>query len=142
MDWSRFLTYLLVMAGVTYLIRMLPLAAIRGRVRSVFLQSFLYYVPYAVLGAMTFPAVFSATGSWFSALAGTLAALVLGWKRDCSPWPPWPARWRLRRAFSRCERKIRAGIAFFPKAWYNHPCDFRTQGGEPRCRTSSPLSSA
>ena len=45
MDWSRFLTYLLVMAGVTYLIRMLPLAAIRGRVRSVFLQSFLYYVP-------------------------------------------------------------------------------------------------
>lgn len=44
-----------------------------------FLQSFLYYVPYAVLGAMTFPAVFSATGSWFSALAGTLAALVLGW---------------------------------------------------------------
>ena len=79
MDWSRFLTYLLVMAGVTYLIRMLPLAAIRGRVRSVFLQSFLYYVPYAVLGAMTFPAVFSATGSWFSALAGTLAALVLGW---------------------------------------------------------------
>ena len=79
MDWPRFLTYLLVMAGVTYLIRMLPLAAIRGRVRSVFLQSFLYYVPYAVLGAMTFPAVFSATGSWFSALAGTLAALVLGW---------------------------------------------------------------
>ena len=72
MDWSRFLTYLLVMAGVTYLIRMLPLAAIRGRVRSVFLQSFLYYVPYAVLGAMTFPA-------GFSALAGTLAALVLGW---------------------------------------------------------------
>ena len=49
MDWSRFLTYLLVMAGVTYLIRMLLLAAIRGRVRSVFLQSFLYYVPYAVL---------------------------------------------------------------------------------------------
>ena len=50
MDWSRFLIYLLVMAGVTYLIRMLPLAAIRGRVRSVFLQSFLYYVPYAALG--------------------------------------------------------------------------------------------
>ena len=79
MDWSRFLIYLAGMAGVTYLIRMLPLAAIRGRVRSVFLQSFLYYVPYAVLGAMTFPAVFSATGNWFSALAGTLAALALGW---------------------------------------------------------------
>jgi len=79
MEWKTFLIYLLVMAGVTYLIRMLPLAAIRGKVRSVFLQSFLYYVPYAVLGAMTFPAVFSATGSWITALAGTAAALILGW---------------------------------------------------------------
>ena len=79
MEWSAFLKYLLVMAGVTYLIRMLPLAAIRSKVKSPFVRSFLYYVPYAVLGAMTFPAVFSATGSWFSALAGTLAALVLGW---------------------------------------------------------------
>ena len=79
MAWSKFLIYLLVMAGVTYLIRMIPLAAIRGKVRSVFLQSFLYYVPYAVLGAMTFPAVFSATGSFPTALAGTIAALVLGW---------------------------------------------------------------
>ena len=143
MDWSRFLTYLLVMAGVTYLIRMLPLAAIRGRVRSVFLQSFLYYVPYAVLGAMTFPAVFSATGSWFSALAGTLAALVLGWmEKGLLTVAAVACAVAFGRAFSRCERKIRAGIAFFPKAWYNHPCDFRTQGGEPRCRTSSPLSSA
>ena len=79
MEWKTFLIYLLVMAGVTYLIRMLPLAAIRGKVRSVFLQSFLYYVPYAVLGAMTFPAVFSATGNWITALAGTVAALILGW---------------------------------------------------------------
>lgn len=79
MDWGRFLVYLLVMAGVTYLIRMLPLAAIRGRVHSVFLQSFLYYVPYAVLGAMTFPAVFGATGNVYTALLGTAAALALGW---------------------------------------------------------------
>ena len=79
MEWTTFLIYLLVMAGVTYLIRMIPLAAIRGKVRSVFLQSFLYYVPYAVLGAMTFPAVFSATGSWITALAGTIAAVALGW---------------------------------------------------------------
>lgn len=79
MEWRTFLIYLAVMAGVTYLIRMLPLAAVRGKVRSVFLQSFLYYVPYAVLGAMTFPAVFSATGSWVTALLGTVAALVLGW---------------------------------------------------------------
>ena len=79
MEWKTFLIDLLVMAGVTYLIRMIPLAAIRGKVRSVFLQSFLYYVPYAVLGAMTFPAVFSATGNWVTALAGTIAAVVLGW---------------------------------------------------------------
>ena len=79
MEWKTFLIYLLVMAGVTYLIRMIPLAAIRGKVKSVFLQSFLYYVPYAVLGAMTFPAVFSATGSLPTALAGTVVALVLGW---------------------------------------------------------------
>ena len=79
MEWTSFLIYLLVMAGVTYLIRMIPLAAIRGKVRSVFLQSFLYYVPYAVLGAMTFPAVFSATGNWLTSLAGTVAAVLLGW---------------------------------------------------------------
>ena len=79
MEWKIFLPQLLVMALVTYLIRMLPLAAIRGKVKSVFLQSFLYYVPYAVLGAMTFPAVFSATGSLPASLAGTVAALILGW---------------------------------------------------------------
>ena len=52
MEWSAFLKYLLVMAGVTYLIRMLPLAAIRSKVKSPFVRSFLYYVPYAVLGAL------------------------------------------------------------------------------------------
>lgn len=79
MAWEIFIPQLLVMAGVTYLIRMLPLAAIRGKIKSVFLQSFLYYVPYAVLGAMTFPAVFSSTGSFGASLIGTIAALVLGW---------------------------------------------------------------
>ncbi len=74
-----FFPYLLVMALVTYLIRMLPLAAIRGRIRSRFVQSFLYYVPYAVLGAMTFPAVLSSTGSLAGSLCGLLAALALGW---------------------------------------------------------------
>ena len=78
MDNSRFFGYLLVMAGVTYLIRMLPLAAIRERIRSPFLQSFLHYVPYAVLGAMTFPAVFTCTGSVATSLAGLAVGLVLG----------------------------------------------------------------
>ena len=79
MEWSAFLKYLLVMAGVTYLIRMLPLAAIRSKVKSSFVRSFLYYVPYAVLGAMTFPAVFSATGSLTASAIGAAVALVLGW---------------------------------------------------------------
>ena len=79
MDNRKFFLYILVMAGVTYLIRMLPLAAIRGRIRSRFWQSFLYYVPYAVLGAMTFPAIFHSTGSLGSALCGLGAAVILGW---------------------------------------------------------------
>ncbi len=79
MDWVSFWKYVLVMAGVTYLIRMLPLAAIRGKVKSRFVQAFLYYVPYAVLGAMTIPAVFSSTGSLPGAIAGVAVAMVLGW---------------------------------------------------------------
>lgn len=79
MSWPIFLKYLLVMAGVTYLIRMIPLAAVRGKVKSRFFRSFLYYVPYAVLGAMTFPDVFASTGNLISAIAGTAVALVLGW---------------------------------------------------------------
>ncbi len=81
MPWGRFLIYLLAMAGVTYLIRMLPLAAIRRKVRSEFFQSFLYYVPYAVLSAMTFPAVLEATGNTTTAVLGALAALALGWMK-------------------------------------------------------------
>ena len=77
---SAFFINVLVMAVVTYLIRMLPLTAIRGHIRSRFLQSFLYYVPYAVLGAMTFPAIFSSTGSLGGALCGFVAAAVLGWR--------------------------------------------------------------
>lgn len=79
MAWNTFFKYVLVMAGVTYLIRMLPLAAIRGKVKSRFVQAFLYYVPYAVLGAMTIPAVFSSTGNLPGAVAGVAVAAVLGW---------------------------------------------------------------
>ena len=79
MAWDTFFIYVLVMAGVTYLIRMLPLAVIRGKVKSKFVQAFLYYVPYAVLGAMTIPAVFSSTGNLPGAIAGVVVAVVLGW---------------------------------------------------------------
>ena len=74
-----FFIYLFIMAGVTYLIRVLPFVIFKGKITNTFVKSFLYYVPYAVLGAMTFPAVFSATGSLSTALAGTAVALVLGW---------------------------------------------------------------
>ena len=53
--------YILVMAAVTYLIRMLPLALAKNEIRSPFIKSFLYYVPYACLAAMTFPAILKAT---------------------------------------------------------------------------------
>ena len=52
-----FFLYLLVMAGVTYLIRMLPLVLCRKKIENRFIRSFLYYIPYAVLSAMTIPAI-------------------------------------------------------------------------------------
>jgi len=78
--WSVFLPYVLVMALVTYLIRVLPLAAFRRRIKSRFIRSFLYYVPYAVLSAMTFPAMLYATGSLPSACAAMVVALILAWR--------------------------------------------------------------
>ncbi len=72
--------YILVMAAVTYLIRMLPLTLIRKRIKSRFIRSFLYYVPYATLAAMTFPAILTATGSPISAALGFIAALILAFR--------------------------------------------------------------
>ena len=65
-----------VMAGVTYLIRMLPLALVKREITSPFIRSFLFYVPYACLAAMTFPAILSATESGWSAAAGFAVALA------------------------------------------------------------------
>ena len=69
--------YILVMAAVTYLIRMLPLALSRKEITSPFIRSFLYYVPYACLAAMTFPAILFATDSVISAAVGFIVALIL-----------------------------------------------------------------
>lgn len=74
---GRLAAYMAVMAGVTYLVRMIPFTAFRREVRSRFVRSFLAYVPYAVLGAMTFPGILYATASIPSAAAGTVVALVL-----------------------------------------------------------------
>ena len=67
------------MAGVTYLIRMLPFAFFFFFLKSVFVKSFLYYVPYAVLSAMTIPAILYSTGNIITAAAGTLAAFILAY---------------------------------------------------------------
>ena len=73
--------YLAVMALVTYLIRMIPFTLFRREIRSTFFRSFLAYVPYAVLGAMTVPSIFFATASLPSAIAGTVVALILAFFR-------------------------------------------------------------
>ncbi len=72
--------YIGVMAVVTYLIRMLPFTLFRRQIRSRFIRSLLYYLPYAVLSAMTLPAIFYATGDVRTAAAGTVAALVLAYR--------------------------------------------------------------
>ena len=73
--------YLLVMALVTYLIRMLPLAFFRKKITSPFLLGVLHYMPYAVLGTMTVPAIFTSTGAVIPSVVGFVAALLLGLKR-------------------------------------------------------------
>ncbi len=80
MTWPTFWLYTLTMAMTTYLIRMLPLTLMRKDVKSVFLRSFLHYVPYAVLAAMTVPAIFTATGDVRTALPGVIVAVILAWR--------------------------------------------------------------
>jgi branched-subunit amino acid transport protein len=71
------------MAVVTYLIRMIPLTVFHKKIQNQFLRSFLYYVPYACLMAMTFPSVLYATGNFWSALAGVVVAVVLAlWEKS------------------------------------------------------------
>lgn len=69
--------YIAVMAGVTYLIRMIPFAFFGKKIKSRFFRSFLHYIPYAVLSAMTIPAIFYSTGSMFASIAGTVTAVIL-----------------------------------------------------------------
>lgn len=76
---DNILLYILIMAGVTYLIRMIPLALVKGKITSTFVQSFIYYVPYAVLSAMTIPAIFYSTSSMISAAAGLVVAVIVAY---------------------------------------------------------------
>lgn len=77
MNWLVFLKYLAVMALVTYSVRVIPYICMRKEVKNRFFKSFLAYVPYTVLAAMTFPAIFSATDNIWSALAGLLVGIIV-----------------------------------------------------------------
>ena len=67
---------ILVMAGVTYFIRMIPFVFFRKKIKSIYIKSVLFYIPYAVLSAMTFPYIFYSTGNIYTALVGTAIAIV------------------------------------------------------------------
>ena len=80
MNYPRILVATLVMALVTYLIRAIPLLVFRKKIQNVYVQSFLFYVPYAVLGAMTFPDILMSTGNLAAGIVGFLAALIMAWR--------------------------------------------------------------
>ena len=71
--------YIACMAGVTFLIRVLPLTLIRKEIKNRTLRSFLYYVPYVTLAVMTFPAILHATQSPIAAAVALVAAILLAW---------------------------------------------------------------
>lgn len=79
MKTSHILLYIAVMAIVTYLIRAIPMVVFRKKIQSRFIQSFLYYVPYTVLAAMTFPAVFNSSASVLSSVGGCVVAILLAY---------------------------------------------------------------
>ena len=71
--------YILIMAAVTFLIRVLPLTLIRKQIRNQFLRSFLYYVPYVTLAVMTFPAILHATQSPVAGAAALAVGIIASW---------------------------------------------------------------
>ena len=80
MNNNIFFIYLLILAGSTYLNRVIPFVAIKEKINNRFIRSFLYYIPYAVLTTMTIPAVFYATNWWVGAVAGLIVAIIFALK--------------------------------------------------------------
>lgn len=76
MDLAKMALMIIVMTVVTYLIRMIPLVFFRKKITSRYVKSLLYYIPYAVLSAMTFPYIFYSTGNVWTAVIGTAVALI------------------------------------------------------------------
>ena len=79
MNYTRIFTAIAVMALVTYIPRMLPLTFMKRKIQNRFIQSFLQYVPYAVLAAMTFHDILYSTSALVSAVVGLFAALALAY---------------------------------------------------------------
>ena len=71
--------YILIMAAVSFAIRALPLTLIRKQIKSKFLQSFLYYIPYVTLAVMTFPAIITATAYPISGIVALISGIVAAW---------------------------------------------------------------
>ncbi len=71
---------IVIMALVTYLIRVIPLTCFRKKIQSRFVHSFLYYVPYVVLATMTFPDIIDSVGNWKYAIVGTAVALIFAFR--------------------------------------------------------------
>ena len=79
MDYKAFFAYLAVCAGVTYLVRLLPLALVKSKIKNRFLLSFLHYIPMSVLTVMTVPAIFFASSSPVTAAVGFVVALIMAY---------------------------------------------------------------
>ncbi len=80
MSMKTYFIYLLVMAGVTYLVRAVPFAVMNRKITNRFFRSFLAYVPYTVLSAMTVPAIFTATGSYIAGVIAFVVAVVVSYR--------------------------------------------------------------
>lgn len=79
MEAKTFFIYLLVMALVTYAIRVVPYVCMRKEVKNKFFKSFLGYIPYTVLAVMTFPVILDATSSPVTAVAGFVVAVIVAY---------------------------------------------------------------
>lgn len=77
-----FILALLVTAGITYLIRVLPILFVRKRINNEFLKSFLYYVPHVVLSVLAFPAIFTATGNLASGVVAAVVCIAMAYMRQ------------------------------------------------------------
>ena len=71
--------YILIMAGVSFLIRVLPITLIQKQIKNKFIQSFLYYVPYVTMAVMTFPAIINATQSTIAGIIALIAGVLAAW---------------------------------------------------------------